>query len=116
MVKSGAKVQLFNEINKFIFGLLQVRSCLSRRIVVPLQPIRIEMFFRCRSLESKSTEKYNRYMKTFLKYLGLIILLLGVVCFVCYQYALQQNYMLLIGIILEVVGLVVFVITNKYIY
>ncbi len=55
-------------------------------------------------------------MKSFLKYLGIIILLLGVVCLVCYQYALQQNYMLLIGILLEVVGMVVFVITNKYIY
>ncbi len=55
-------------------------------------------------------------MKTFLKYLGLIILLLGVICFICYQYALQQNYMLLLGIVLEVVGIVVFVITNKYIY
>ncbi len=55
-------------------------------------------------------------MKTFLKYLGLIILLLGVVCLVCYQYAVQQNYMLLIGILLEVAGIVVYVITNKYIY
>lgn len=54
-------------------------------------------------------------MKAFLKYLGVILLLIGVVFFVVYQYALQQNWLLVCGIAFEVVGIVAYILINKYI-
>lgn len=54
-------------------------------------------------------------MKAFLKYLGVILLLIGVVFFVVYQYALQQNWLLVCGIAFEVIGIVAYIVTNKYI-
>ncbi|MCI5680478.1 MAG: hypothetical protein SOY26_00565 [Paludibacteraceae bacterium] len=54
-------------------------------------------------------------MKAFLKYLGVILLLIGVVFFVVYQYAIQQNWLLVCGIIFEGVGIVAYILLNKYI-
>lgn len=52
-------------------------------------------------------------MKGFLKYLGVILLLLGVVCLVVYKYALQANGLLISGMVLEVAGILAYIFINK---
>ncbi len=52
-------------------------------------------------------------MKAFLKYLGVILLLIGVVFFVVYQFAVQQNWLLVCGLAFEVVGILTYIILNK---
>ncbi len=54
-------------------------------------------------------------MKTFLKYLGAILVLCGVLCIAYYYFFLQSNALLLVSVILEAVGLVAFILLNKYI-
>jgi hypothetical protein len=52
-------------------------------------------------------------MKVFLNYLGIIMLLLGVICMVVYKLALPENGLLIAGIVLEVVGILAYIIINK---
>ena len=52
-------------------------------------------------------------MKSLLKYLGVIILLLGVVCLVVYKFAVPENWLLVTSIILEVVGILSYIFINK---
>ena len=52
-------------------------------------------------------------MKGFLKYLGVILLLLGVACLIVYKYAFQENYLLITGIALEVLGILAYIFINK---
>ncbi|MCR5049702.1 MAG: hypothetical protein K6A36_01305 [Paludibacteraceae bacterium] len=52
-------------------------------------------------------------MKGFLKYLGVIILLLGVACLVVYKYAFSDNYLLITGILLEAAGIFAYIFINK---
>ena len=52
-------------------------------------------------------------MKSFLNYLGVILLLLGVVCFVLYRYAFPQNEWLIAGIVTEAVGIIAYIVFNK---
>ena len=52
-------------------------------------------------------------MKSFLNYLGIILLPLGVICLVVYRFALPANALLITGIALEVVGVLAYVIVNK---
>ena len=52
-------------------------------------------------------------MKGFLKYLGVILLLLGVVCLVVYKYALQANGLLISSMVLEVAGILAYIFINK---
>ncbi|MCM1035673.1 MAG: hypothetical protein NC038_08570 [Paludibacter sp.] len=52
-------------------------------------------------------------MKTFLKYLGAILVLCGVLCLAYYFFYTQTNALLVAGIITEFVGLVAFVMINK---
>lgn len=52
-------------------------------------------------------------MKTFLQYLGIILLLLGVVCLIVYKYAVQDNALLISGMALEFVGILSYIILNK---
>ena len=47
------------------------------------------------------------------KYLGVILLLLGVLCLVLYKFALPQNWLLICSMILEVGGILAFVFINK---
>ncbi len=54
-------------------------------------------------------------MKTFLKYLGAILVLCGVLCIVYYYFFTQTNALLLVSVILEVVGIISFIVLNKYI-
>lgn len=53
-------------------------------------------------------------MKTFLKNLGAIIVLLGVGCLACYQFIAQSNILLFVSLILEVVGIITYILLNKY--
>ena len=53
-------------------------------------------------------------METFLKYLGVIILLIGVVFLVVYNFTAQANWMLIVGLVTELVGIATYVLVNKY--
>ena len=52
-------------------------------------------------------------MKSLLKYLGVIILLLGVVGLVLYKFALPENWLLVSSIVTEVVGILAYILINK---
>lgn len=52
-------------------------------------------------------------MNTILKYAGVVLLLLGVVCFVLYKVAMPANGLLVAGITLEIVGILAHVLLNK---
>jgi len=52
-------------------------------------------------------------MKSFLKYLGVILLLIGVVCLVVYKYAVPENGLLITAIVLEIVGILSYIFINK---
>lgn len=52
-------------------------------------------------------------MKSLLNYLGIILLLLGVVCLVIYQFAVQVNALLIAGMALELVGILAYILINK---
>ena len=52
-------------------------------------------------------------METLKKYLGVIILLLGVLCLIIYKVALPENWLLISSMVLEVGGILAFVFINK---
>ena len=52
-------------------------------------------------------------MDFFKKYLGVVLLLLGVICLVVYRAALPQNALLISGIVLEVAGILAYIFINK---
>lgn len=52
-------------------------------------------------------------MNPFMKYLGVALLLLGVVCLVIYKFAMPHNALLVSGIALEVVGVLAYIFINK---
>jgi len=52
-------------------------------------------------------------MNGFLKFLGVILLLLGVVCLVVYKYAYPENALLITGMALEVAGILSYIFINK---
>ncbi len=52
-------------------------------------------------------------MNTFLKNLGLIIVLLGVVCLVVYHMALPSNALLVTALALEVAGILLYIILGR---
>ena len=47
------------------------------------------------------------------KYLGVVLLLLGVLCLVIYKYALPQNWLLISALVLEVGGILAYIFINK---
>jgi hypothetical protein len=53
-------------------------------------------------------------MNIFLKNLGVILVLLGVACLAVYHFSLPENYLLFTALILEGVGIVTYVVLNKY--
>ena len=53
------------------------------------------------------------YMETFKKYLGVVLLLLGVLCLVLYKLALPENWLLICSMVLEVGGIFAFIFINK---
>ena len=52
-------------------------------------------------------------MENFKKYLGVILLLLGVVCLVVYKFALPENWLLIVAMVLEVAGILAYIFINK---
>ena len=52
-------------------------------------------------------------MENLKKYLGVILLLLGVVCLVVYKFALPQNWLLVLAMVLEVAGILAYIFINK---
>ena len=58
---------------------------------------------------------YNNiyHMKTFLKYLGVLLVLAGVVCLAIYYFAAPTNTLLWLSLVLELVGILAHIIINK---
>lgn len=54
-------------------------------------------------------------MNNLLKYLGVIIALLGVCCLVAYYFAVPSNGLLVAAIALELVGILGFIVINKFV-
>lgn len=52
-------------------------------------------------------------MNTFLNNLGAILVLLGVVCLAIYYFGLQENYLLVASMVLEVAGVFAYIFLNK---
>ena len=52
-------------------------------------------------------------MNTFLKFLGIILVLLGVCCLVVYRFALPSNVLLVTSLVLEVAGILAHIILNQ---
>ncbi len=52
-------------------------------------------------------------MNSNLKYLGVVLLVLGVLCLVIYKYALPQNFLLILAMALEVGGIFAYIFINK---
>ena len=52
-------------------------------------------------------------MENLNKYLGVLLLLLGVVCLIVYKYALQANGLLVAGLVLELAGILAYIFINK---
>ena len=52
-------------------------------------------------------------MENFKKYLGVFLLLLGVVFLVIYKFALQSNALLVAAIVCEVAGILAYIFINK---
>lgn len=52
-------------------------------------------------------------METLLKNLGVLILLLGVAGFVVYRFVLQENWLLVLSMALEVAGVFAYIFINK---
>ncbi len=57
----------------------------------------------------------NKYknMKTLLKYSGAILVLCGVVCLAVYYFAVPTNTLLWLSLVLELVGILAYIIINK---
>ena len=54
-------------------------------------------------------------MKTLLKYLGAMLVLCGVLCLVVYYFWVPSNNLLATSLVLELVGIVGFVLTNYFV-
>ena len=52
-------------------------------------------------------------MELFKKYLGVCLLILGVLCLVVYQYAAPENWLLFCSMVLEVGGILAYIFINK---
>jgi uncharacterized membrane protein HdeD (DUF308 family) len=52
-------------------------------------------------------------MNSALKYLGVVLLLLGVLCLVIYKYAAPENWLLISAMVLEVAGIFAYIFINK---
>ena len=61
-------------------------------------------------MKNKKITRYNMETK---KYLGVILILLGVLCLVVYKFAFQSNALLVISMVLEVAGILSYIFINK---
>ena len=57
--------------------------------------------------------KITRYIMETKKYLGVILILLGVLCLVVYKFAFQSNALLVISMVREVAGILSYIFINK---
>ena len=55
----------------------------------------------------------NKDMNTLLKNLGAILVLLGVVCLAVYYFGVQQNFLLVASLVLEVAGILSYIFINR---
>lgn len=53
-------------------------------------------------------------MEGFMKYLGVILLILGVLCLVLYKYVQPENWLLVCSMVLEVSGILAYIFINKH--
>lgn len=54
-------------------------------------------------------------MKSLLKNLGIILVLCGVICLVVYYFSTPSNALLVSSLVLELVGILAYVIVNRFI-
>ncbi len=54
-------------------------------------------------------------MNTFLKYLGVLLVLCGVICLAIYYFAVPANALLVTALVLEILGILGYIFINKYI-
>jgi uncharacterized membrane protein HdeD (DUF308 family) len=52
-------------------------------------------------------------MNSLQKYLGVILLVLGVLCLIVYKFALPHNTLLVLAMVLEVGGILAYIFINK---
>lgn len=52
-------------------------------------------------------------MDDFKKYLGVALVVLGVICLVVYKFAAQENWLLVSSMVLEVAGILAYIFINK---
>ena len=52
-------------------------------------------------------------MDGFKKYLGVVLVVLGVLCLVMYKFATPENWLLVSAMVLEVAGIFAYVFINK---
>ena len=52
-------------------------------------------------------------MEAINKYLGVILIMVGVLCLVLYKFALPQNWLLVSGMVLELAGIFAYIFINK---
>jgi hypothetical protein len=52
-------------------------------------------------------------MDGFKKYLGVVLILLGVLCLVMYKFAVPENWLLVSAMVLEVAGIFAYIFINK---
>ena len=53
-------------------------------------------------------------MNNILKNLGIILLLIGFLCLVVYHFAFQANAILVASLVLEVFGILGYIVANRY--
>ena len=54
-----------------------------------------------------------KHMDGFMKYLGVILLVLGVICLIIYKFALQENWLLVSALVLELGGILAYIFINR---
>jgi len=52
-------------------------------------------------------------MEAINKYLGVILIMVGVLCLVLYKFALPHNWLLVCGMVLELAGIFAYIFINK---
>ena len=52
-------------------------------------------------------------MENFKKYLGVCLLILGVLCLVVYKFAIPENWLLVSSMVLEVGGILAYIFINR---
>lgn len=54
-------------------------------------------------------------MKSLIKYSGAIVVLLGILCLIIYHFSVHTNGLLVLALVLEVVGILGYIIINRYV-